>query len=190
MDKPRILSNSTQSDRLLHTKLQILKRTLRVRGVECLVIQNQNDIRRRVYGINNIDLDGDRADESKYKHVRLVLNLNNLEHVGEKATTDQTVYHTEDFANEGDVVLYCSRMYEYAFKVNRKMTYGELDFLYEYELNHFRTIQVGNREFPKVIYDPKPIDEVFADHQAENSPKEISSEKTDWRDRIKDLDIY
>lgn len=190
MDKPRILSNSTQSDRLLHTKLQILKRTLRVRGVECLVIQNQNDIRRRVYGINNIDLDGDRADESKYKHVRLVLNLNNLEHVGEKATTDQTVYHTEDFANEGDVVLYCSRMYEYAFKVNRKMTYGELDFLYEYELNHFRTIQVSDREFPKVIYDPKPIDEVFADHQAEDSPKEISSEKTDWRDRIKDLDIY
>jgi len=143
MNQPRLLSNSNRSDSLLRIKLKILRKTLRVRGVEVQVIKNTNPMYAKVHGFNNIDLDGDRADETSVTTYRLVLNLNNLERVSEKGAT-QTVYHTDNIAEEGDIIKYRDRMFEYAFKVERKSVYGEINFIYEYELSHFRTIKLTN----------------------------------------------
>lgn len=187
MDENRLLTNSNRSDRLLRVKLKILKRTIRVRGVECTVIKTTNDVFNIVHGYNNFDLDGDRSNESTSKSVKLVLNLNMLEHVGEKSNSTQTVETTEDIADEGDIILYRSRKYEYAFRVSRKSTYGELDFLYEYDLEHFRTIEIGKDTEHKVIYYKKDIEKYFIDHNADQAEGTIDT-SPDWTERIDELD--
>ena len=184
MDDPRLLTNSSRSDRLLRTKLRILAKTLRVRGVEVSVIKSTNFVYSRVHGFNDIDLDGDRADETKAKKYRLVLNLNNLDRVGEKANNTQTCYSTENIADEGDIIKYRSRIYEYAFKVERKSVYGELDFLYEYELAHFRTILFDESRRIKYVYKGKDLDKLFEDHKSD-----YSSSKETLSDKLNNLDM-
>ena len=142
MDLPRLLSNSDRSDNLLKSKLKILERTLKVRGMEVTIIKSTNDMYAKVHGYNNIDLDGDYSYDTMTTTERLVINLNYLERVGEKSGTTQLVYHTKDIANEGDLIKYRSRIYEYSFKVTKKSTYGELNLLYEYELEHLQTIKI------------------------------------------------
>lgn len=184
MDSPRILNNSFRSDLLLRTKLKILDKTLRVRGVEVSIVKSTNNVYNTVHGYNNFDIDGDRSDESSTKSSRLVINLNALEHVGEKSSQTQTVYHTQNIADEGDLIIYKSFKYEYAFRVSRKSTYGERDFLYEYELEHFKTIELGPDQFRKIIYYNKDIDKYFEDHNSPNDlPSKISTEP-DWTSRI------
>jgi hypothetical protein len=188
MQEPNLLSNTQRSDRLLRSKLSILRKTLRVRGVEVSVIKSTNSVRSKVHGFNDIDLDGDRADETAYKQIRLVLNLNNLDHVGDKAMNNQICYHVEDIGDEGDIIKYTGRVYEYAFKIERKQVYGEEDFLYEYELNHFRTIRIAPGGVPEVIYDAKEIDKEFKDHNSGHNPEIPDPPHPDWRNRIDELD--
>jgi len=210
MDEPRLLTNSQRTDRLLRSKLAILKKTLRVRGVEVTIIKPNNEVFDKVHGFNTIELlGGDRADEVKISKARLVLNLNNLERVGEKASQAQTCYHYEDILDEGDIILYDSLIYEYAFKVDQKNVYGEQDFLYEYELTHFRTIKIQQRpadtkpksttivnvdEGGNIIteqseMDAKDIDQVFVDHNADYKEGKLNDPKLDWRNRIDELDL-
>lgn len=210
MDTPRILTNSERSDRLLTTKLLILQKTLRVRGVEVQILKSSNLVFDKVHGFNTIELaSGDRSDEVTITTCRLVLNLNNLEHVGEKGAGSQTVYHTVNIADEGDVVVYRSRMYEYAFKVDRKQVYGEKDFLYEYELNHFRTIKIPNdtlvstaRVVNKVFLnedgtvttesvtktDCNSIDQLFTNQDSDYPKTGVGDPNNDWRNTIDNLD--
>jgi len=211
MDEPRLLTNSQRTDRLLRSKLTILRKTLRVRGVEVTIIKPANKVFDKVHGFNAIELlGGDRADEVIVSHSRLVLNLNNLEHVGEKASVSQICYHTEDILDEGDVVLYDSRIYEYAFKCERKQVYGEQDFLYEYELIHFRTIKISQKPIKKredygnrliinnetgdistesLKTDDKEIDQVFKDQNSDYPEGDLNNPDLDWKNRIDDLDI-
>lgn len=162
-------------------------RTIKARGVECTIIKATNDVFNLVHGYNNYDLDGDRSDESTSKSVRIILNLNQLEHVGEKSSSNQTFEHTEDIADEGDIVIYRSRKYEYAFRVSRKNTYGELDFLYEYELEHFRTIEIGKDKDHKIVYFKKDIEKYFIDQNADTQYKGEHDMTPDWTSRIDEL---
>jgi len=211
MDEPRLLTNSQRTDRLLRTKLSILKKTLRVRGVEVTIIKPNNKVFDKVHGFNTIELlGGDRADEVKVSKARLVLNLNNLERVGEKASQSQTCYHNQDIMDEGDIVLYDSQVYEYAFKVEQKNVYGEQDFIYEYELTHFRTIKIKQTPLEKensqttIVnltdtglitteqsdMSTKDIDQVFIDQNADYPEGTLNNPNLDWQHRIEELDKY
>lgn len=128
-----ILSNTDRSDRALKSQLRILKKTLRVKGSECLIIRNKNKKYSRVFGHQNIDVDGDNFIDTVTIPVKLVINNNFLDHYGDKGQ-NQTVYHFSDDLNEGDIISYSTKDYEYRWRVAKKNYYGETNRLYEYEL--------------------------------------------------------
>lgn len=120
-------------------RLKLLERTIKLRGVDCLKIRSTNQNYSIVHGKNNIDISGDNKFDSKKDIVKVLLNLNNLEDLGDKGSVDQTVYYPWDEFNKGDVIQYKNDLYTYHFAVTEKRYYGESSGLYEYQLEHFKT---------------------------------------------------
>lgn len=135
-----MLNNSKKTDRLMKFRLRLLERTIKLRGVECLRIRNNNQNYQLVHGRNNFDVSGDNRIDSDTKIVLVILNLNNLEDLGDKGSYDQTIYYPHDEFNKGDIIKYSNDIYTYQFQVTDKRYYGERNGIYEYQLEHLKTI--------------------------------------------------
>lgn len=135
-----MLHNTLKSDNLLSTKLRLLKRIIRMRGVEVLRLRSLNPNYSKVHGFNNMDIEGDLRDENEVVKTKVVLTLNNMENLSDKGETNMTIFHPTDEFNKGDVLQYSNGMFTYSFRVDNKRYYGERNRLYEYELIHFKTV--------------------------------------------------
>lgn len=136
-----VLSNTDRSERVLKSKLNILRRTIRMRGTDCIRIRSTNKNYSKVHGVNNIDISGDNRRNTEQVKIRLILNLNTMDRVTEKGMMTQTTNHCDDVLEEGDLIKVETPIYTYHFRVERKSFYGINNFIYEYELDHLKTVR-------------------------------------------------
>ena len=135
-----MFASTDLTDRALRTKLRILKRTIKLRGVDCSVLVPKNPDYELVHGFSYMDPSGDYRDQYESKIVRLILNFNNFDPLANKSDQLQVIYHYEPILNLNNLIKYSNESYEYMFKVTDIQVYGERNTIYQYELTHLKTI--------------------------------------------------
>jgi hypothetical protein len=140
-----MITSDQLTDKFIRAKLRLLRRTIRIRGVDCLLIRSSNEAFSKVHGRSNIDLDGDNERDTETKKIRLVLSFNNMDPLGDKSSQSQTVWLPDRKMEVGDIIKYQNERYTFHFKVEELRYYGERDIIYEYELSPFRTTLNNDR---------------------------------------------